>query len=84
MELRTKFNEIGMDTSDILSSEIQLKREMEFLEDKKDDQIAVYYVEFIVESKNKTGTIIDKDYSATVLNDENLTVVHLKTLSLDY
>jgi hypothetical protein len=81
IELRTKFIEIGMATDDITSSEIQLKKEMEFLKDKDEDHIAVYYVDFVVLRSNKTGAKIKNEYSATVLNDEKLTVVHLKSMN---
>ena len=81
IELRSKFIEIGMATDDITSSEIQLKKEMDFLKDKDVDHIAVYYVDFVVRSSDKTGATIKNEYSATVLNDENLTVVHIKSMN---
>ncbi len=81
IDLRINFVEIGMAVDDILSSEIQLKKEMEFLKNKDDTYIAVYYVDFVVRSSNKLGAVIKKDYSATVLNDEELTVVHLKSMN---
>ena len=81
IDLRKNFAEIGMATDDIISSEKQLKKEMEFLKDKKDDLIAVYYVDFIVQSSNKTGEKIKNEYSATVLNDDKLTVIHLKSMN---
>ncbi len=81
IDLRTNFIEIGMAVDDILSSESQLKKEMEFLKNKDDNLIAVYYVDFVVQSSNKLGAVSKKDYSATVLNDEESTVVHLKSMN---
>ncbi len=81
IDLHKNFTEIGMATDDIVSSKKQLRLEMEFLKDKDDNHIAVYYVDFVVQSSNKTGTVIKKDYSATVLNDEKLTVVHIKSMN---
>ena len=81
MDLRKNFAGIGMATDDIISSEKQLKIEMEFLKEKDDADEAVYYVDFVVRSSNKIDTFIKKEYSATVLNDEQLTVVHLKNMN---
>lgn len=55
----------------------QTKREIEFLKDKDNDYEAVYYVDFVARGSNSFGAIIKNNYSATILNDENLTVVHL-------
>lgn len=81
IDLRKNFVDIGMETDDIISSEKQLKIEMEFLKEKDDADEAVYYVDFIVRSSNNIDTIIKSDYSATVLNDDLLTVVHLKSMN---
>ncbi len=81
IDLRKNFIEIGMSTDDIVSSEKQLKIEMEFLKEKDDADEAVYYVDFVVRSSNIIGTTIQTDYSATVLNDDQLTVVHLKSMN---
>ena len=81
IDLRKNFAEIGMDTDDIIASEKQLKIEMDFLKKKDDADEAVYYVDFVVQSSNKIDPIIKKEYSATVLNDEQLTVVHLKSMN---
>jgi len=42
---------------------------------------AVYYVDFVARGSNKFGAIIKGKYSATVLNDENRTVVHFKSMN---
>jgi len=56
----------------------QYKTEFEFLQKQTDDEKeAVYYVDFVVRGENSLGAI-KKEYSATVLNDEKLTVVNLK------
>ena len=57
----------------------QYKTEFEFLQKQNEDnKEAVYYVDFIARGENGFGAIIKNEYSATVLNDENLTVVHFK------
>ena len=38
---------------------------------------AVYYVDFVAKGTNSFGGIIQSKYSATVLNDENLTVLSI-------
>ena len=59
----------------------QTKKEIENLKDKDDNLEAVYYVDFIARGSNKFGAIIKSRFSATVLNDEKLTVVHFKTMN---
>ena len=49
--------------------------------EKDDMDEAVYYVDFVVKSSNKIDPIKKMEYSATVLNDEQLTVVHLKSMN---
>ena len=61
--------------------EEQMKKEIEFLKYKDDNLEAVYYVDFIARGSNKFGAIIKANYSATVLNDDNLTVVHFKSMN---
>ncbi len=61
--------------------EEQMKKEIEFLKYKDDNLEAVYYVDFIARASNKFGAIIKVKYSATVLNDDNLTVVHFKSMN---
>ena len=67
---------LGMD-----DLEEQMKKEIEFLKYKDNNLEAVYYVDFVARGSNKFGAIIKSKYSATVLNDENLTVVHLKSMN---
>jgi hypothetical protein len=81
IDLRNNFVAVGMDTNDIITSEKQLKIEMEFLKEKDDMDEAVYYVDFVVKSSNKIDPIKKMEYSATVLNDEQLSVVHLKSMN---
>ena len=59
----------------------QQKIEMKFLKNIDDNLEAVYYVDFVARGSNSFGAIIKNNYSATVLNDENLTVVHLKSMN---
>lgn len=59
----------------------QTKKEIEFLKYKDDNMEGVYYVRFIARGSNKFGAIIKATYSATVLNDDNRTVVHFKQMN---
>jgi len=59
----------------------QTKKEIEFLKFKDDNMEGVYYVKFIARGSNKFGAIIKATYSATVLNDDNRTVVHFKQMN---
>jgi len=57
----------------------QAKTELEFLDKQTDpNKEAVYYVDFEAMGTNSFGALIKNKFSATVLNDENYTVVHLK------
>ena len=58
----------------------QMKKEIDFLKYKDDNMEAVYYVRFKARGANSFGAIILSTYSATILNDENLTVVNLKKI----
>ena len=71
----------GDPTEEIQKMLNQQKMEMEFLKNKDDNLEAVYYVDFIARGSNKFGAIIKANYSATVLNDDNLTVVHFKSMN---
>jgi hypothetical protein len=53
----------------------QLETEYAFLQRQADEnKEATYYVDFIAKGTNSFGGVIQNKYSATVLNDENLTV----------
>lgn len=67
---------MGASTDRVKKMINQTKTEIEFLKDKADDFEGVYYVRFTVRGSNSFGAIIKNTYSATVLNDEYLTVVH--------
>ncbi|RTY80625.1 hypothetical protein EKL97_10165 [Flavobacterium sp. LS1P28] len=55
-----------------------IETEYNFLEKQTDEnKEAVYYVDFIAKGTNSFGGIIQSKYSATVLNDENLTVLSI-------
>ena len=57
----------------------QYKTEFKFLQKQNEnDKEAVYYVDFIARGENRFGAIVKNEYSASVLNDKNLTVVHFK------
>lgn len=57
----------------------QYQTEFKFLQKQTDDnKDAVYYVDFVVRGENSYGAIIKKEYTATVLNDEEYTVVSFK------
>ena len=71
-----KVTELGM-----TESIEQTKKEIEFLKYKDDNMEGVYYVRFIARGSNKFGAIIKATYSATVLNDDNRTVVHFKQMN---
>ncbi|MDN3643748.1 hypothetical protein QWY87_13610 [Lutimonas halocynthiae] len=71
-----RFTELGM--TDLIN---QSKQEIPFLKNLDDDYDAVFYVDFVARGSNKFGGIITNKYSATVLNDENRTVVHFKPMN---
>jgi hypothetical protein len=53
-----------------------IETEYNFLQKQTDDnKEAVYYVDFVAKGTNSFGAVIQSKYSATVLNDENLTVL---------
>ena len=55
-----------------------IETEYDFLEKQTDEnKEAVYYVDFVAKGTNSFGGIIQSKYSATVLNDENLTVLSI-------
>ncbi|WP_070786781.1 hypothetical protein [Flavobacterium crassostreae] len=55
-----------------------IETEYNFLEKQTDEnKEAVYYVDFVAKGTNSFGGIIQSKYSATVLNDENLTVLSI-------
>ncbi len=52
------------------------KKEYNFLQTQTDENAeAVYYIDFIAKVKNDLGTIEEKTFSATVLNDKEYTVI---------
>ncbi len=56
----------------------QAETEYAFLQKQTDEnKDAVYYVDFIAKGTNSFGGIIQNKYSATIVNDDNLTVVGL-------
>lgn len=59
----------------------QTETEMAFLKYLDDNYDAVFYVDFVARGSNKFGAIVKNKYSATVLNDENRTVVHFKPMN---
>jgi hypothetical protein len=72
-----KLNE-QLPSEDLLN---QIETEFGFLKRQTDDnKDAVYYVDFVAKGTNSFGGIIQSNYSATVLNDENYTVVGLKSM----
>lgn len=58
----------------------QVEKEVAFLKGKDDNMDAVFYVDFVARGSNSFGAIVKNNYSATVLNDENRTVVHFKSM----
>lgn len=55
-----------------------IETEYNFLEKQTDEnKEAVYYVDFVAKGTNSFGGIIQSKYSATVLNDDNLTVLSI-------
>ena len=59
----------------------QTQKEYDFIQKTpKDDDEVTYYVQFIAKGTNSFGAIIQTTYSATVLNDENLTVFSVKEM----
>jgi hypothetical protein len=55
-----------------------IETEYNFLEKQTDEnKEAVYYVDFVSKGTNSFGGIIQSKYSATVLNDDNLTVLSI-------
>ncbi|MAP55123.1 MAG: hypothetical protein CL605_09495 [Altibacter sp.] len=59
-------------SSDLLN---QAETEYAFLQEQTDEnKEAVYYVDFVAKGTNSFGGVVQNKYSATVLNDENLTV----------
>ncbi len=59
----------------------QANIEIEFLKYKDDNMEGVFYVRFVARGSNKFGTIIKTKYTATVLNDDNRTVVYFKQMN---
>lgn len=56
----------------------QAETEYAFLQKQTDEnKDAVYYVDFVAKGTNSFGGVIQNKYSATVVNDDNLTVVSL-------
>lgn len=75
-------NEFSGPGSDEVSGMIeQTKIEIEFLKHLDDNYDAVLYVDFVARGSNQYGAIVKNNYSATVLNDENRTVVHFKPMN---
>jgi len=53
--------------------------EYDFLKNQPDnDMDAVYFVDFVAKGTNIYGGVIQSNYSATVINDDELTVINLK------
>lgn len=59
----------------------QMRIEIEFLKSKDTNEIAVFYVDFVIREYNSSGEKVLNDYSATVLNDELFSVVHIKSMN---
>lgn len=56
----------------------QAETEYAFLQKQTDEnKDAVYYVDFVAKGTNSFGGVIQNKYSATVVNDDDLTVVSL-------
>ena len=56
----------------------QIETEYAFLQKQTDEnKDATYYVDFVAKGTNSFGGVIQNKYSATVVNDDNLTVVGL-------
>ncbi|MEO0508143.1 MAG: hypothetical protein AAF090_18450 [Bacteroidota bacterium] len=57
----------------------QVETELSFLQEQRDEtKEATYYVDFTAKGSNSFGGVVTSTYSATVINDEKLTVVGLK------
>jgi len=75
-----KLNEIRELNKDLSSPDLlnQIETEYTFLKNQTDEnKDATYYVDFIAKGTNSFGGVIQNKYSATVVNDDNLTVVGL-------
>ena len=56
-----------------------VENELSFLDKQTDEnKEAMYYVSFVAKGVNSLGSIVSNEYSATVLNDELMTVTDLK------
>lgn len=76
IESLNKVKEYGIETLTY-----QTQKEYDFIQKTpKDDDEVTYYVQFIAKGTNSFGAIIQTTYSATVLNDENLTVFSVKEM----
>ena len=72
------FSKSKIDLSNMVLEENKIHDEITFLEKQTDEnKEAVYYVDFVAKGTNSFGGIIQSKYSATVLNDENLTVLSI-------
>ena len=72
-----KIRELNKDvpSPDLLN---QIETEYAFLQKQVDEnKDAIYYVDFVAKGTNSFGGVIQNKYSATVVNDDNLTVVGL-------
>ncbi|MFA5299512.1 MAG: hypothetical protein WC389_15085 [Lutibacter sp.] len=59
----------------------QIETEYAYLQKQTDEnKDAVYYVDFVAKGTNSYGGIIQSNYSATVINDDDFTVVGLKSM----
>ena len=67
-----------MPSPDLLN---QVETEYSFLQNQTDEnKDAVYYIDFVAKGTNSYGGVIQNKYSATVVNDDNLTVVGIKSM----
>ena len=76
-EQLNKIRELNKDvpSPDLLN---QIETEYAFLQKQTDEnKDATYYVDFVAKGTNSFGGVIQNKYSATVVNDDNLTVVGL-------
>ena len=56
----------------------QYKTEFEFLKSLDDNEEAVYYIDFTAKGTNSFGATIQTNFSATVINNDEYSIVNLK------